>query len=141
MSTERTLRRMKRVLTLLAPPVALMGLIFFLSAQPDLSSGLGTADLILRKAAHMLEYGVLLVLWNRALSGAWRTWSPVTLLSAAVIAVGYAIGDEIHQSFVKGRHGAPMDVGIDAIGAAVGAVAVVVRGTRRIPKPPDAAMN
>ena len=41
--------------TRFAPPLALMGLIFFLSAQPDLSSGLGTWDTVLRKLAHMAE--------------------------------------------------------------------------------------
>ena len=43
-----------RVVSRFAPPLLLMGLIFFLSAQPDLSSGLGTADTILRKLAHMV---------------------------------------------------------------------------------------
>src|SRR3954470_13870906 len=38
-----------------APPLLLMALIFVLSAQPDLSSGLGVWDLILRKLAHMTE--------------------------------------------------------------------------------------
>ena len=36
-----------------APPLLLMGLIFFLSAQPDLNSGLGTWDTVLRKIAHV----------------------------------------------------------------------------------------
>ena len=49
------------------PPLALMGVIFFFSAQPDLGTGLGTWDLILRKAAHMAEYGLLWFLWYRAL--------------------------------------------------------------------------
>ena len=48
------------------PPIALMAVIFALSAQPDLNSGLGTIDLIGRKLIHMTEYGVL-VPWLRAL--------------------------------------------------------------------------
>jgi VanZ family protein len=95
------------------PPVALMGLIFFLSAQSDLSSGLGTWDLILRKLAHMTEYALLFVLWRRALP----RQSPWV---AAAIAVGYAITDEIHQTTVADRHGAPTDVLIDAAGVLVG---------------------
>ena len=43
---------LKRGVGLWLPPVALMALIFFLSAQPDLSSGLGTWDLVLRKIVH-----------------------------------------------------------------------------------------
>ena len=99
-----------------APPLALMALIFFLSAQEDLSSGLGTADLILRKLAHMAEYGVLFLLWLRALGGAGGTRSPAL---AAAIAIAYAGSDEWHQSFVTGRHGAPVDVLIDATGVLI----------------------
>jgi hypothetical protein len=54
------------VISRFAPPLALMALIYFLSAQPDLSTGLGTWDLILRKIAHMVEYGLLWFLWWRA---------------------------------------------------------------------------
>ena len=72
-----------------------MGLIFFLSAQPDLSSGLGAGTCILRKAAHMTEFGALALLWWRAL----RTASP---LPAVVIAIAYAVTDEWHQTFVEG---------------------------------------
>jgi len=96
----------------LAPPLALMALIFALSAQPDLSSGLGTIDLVLRKLAHMTEYGLLWVLWLRAL-GPDRRWA------AAGIAIAYAATDEWHQTFVAGRHGAPVDVLIDASGIAI----------------------
>ena len=39
-----------RLLFRFGPPLALMGVIFFFSAQPDLSTGLGTWDLIVRKA-------------------------------------------------------------------------------------------
>ena len=95
------------------PPLALMGLIFFLSAQPDLNSGLGAWDLLLRKLAHMTEYAVLFLLWRRALPHA----SPWT---AAAIAVGYAITDEVHQTLVEGRHGTPVDVLVDAAGVGVG---------------------
>ena len=106
------------------PPLALMGLIYFLSAQPDLSSGLGGWDLVLRKLAHMTEYGLLFILWRRALPGA-SPWA------AAAIAVGYAITDEIHQTFVEGRHGAPVDVLIDSAGVALGWLALRWFAVRR----------
>ncbi len=96
-----------------APPLALMALIFALSAQEDLSSGLGTADLVLRKLAHMAEFGLLFLLWLRALD------RPARPVLAAVIAVTYAASDEWHQSFVDGRHGSGVDVLIDATGVAV----------------------
>ena len=97
------------------PPLALMGLIYFLSAQPDLSSGLGGWDLLLRKCAHMTEYGLLWLLWVRALGCS----TPTTRRAAAAIAVAYACTDELHQHFVTGRHGTPRDVLIDAAGVAI----------------------
>lgn len=98
-------------LGLCAPPLLLMGLIFILSAQPDLSSGLGAWDLLLRKAAHITEFGLLFLLWRRALGA--------RALPAALIAIAYAATDEIHQTFVSGRHGTPIDVLIDATGVGV----------------------
>jgi VanZ family protein len=104
-------------------PVVLMAVIFLFSAQPDLGTGLGTLDLILRKIVHMLEYALLTFLWWRAL----RTRLSATTAAALAfaLAVGYAATDEFHQSFVEGRHGTPVDVGIDAVGA--GAAALVLR--------------
>ena len=50
-----------------APPLVLMGLIFFFSAQPDLNSGLGGWDTVGRKLIHMGSFGLLWFLWWRAL--------------------------------------------------------------------------
>ena len=99
-----------------APPILLMAVIFALSAQPDLNSGLGGWDLILRKCAHMIEFGLLWFLWWRALGHGNRA-------VPAGIAIGYAITDEIHQSFVDGRHAALQDVLIDSAGVLI-AIAV-----------------
>ena len=70
-----------------------MGLIFFLSAQPDLSTGLGTWDLILRKLAHMAEYGLLWLLW-------WRALGYGNPALPAAIAIGYSITDESRWTHV-----------------------------------------
>jgi VanZ family protein len=99
-----------------------MALIFYLSAQPDLGTGLGGLDLVLRKLAHMVEFGLLFLLWHRALG--WKA-APV----AAAIAIGYAITDELHQTTVEGRHGSPVDVLIDTTGVAI--AALLVRRLRR----------
>ncbi|HEU0023739.1 MAG TPA: VanZ family protein [Thermoleophilaceae bacterium] len=99
------------------PPPALMALIFFLSGQPDLSSGLGTIDLILRKVVHFSEYALLCFLLWRPL----RTLVDPrdAALVALLIASAYAATDEWHQAFVEGRHGTPVDWLIDSAGAAV----------------------
>lgn len=107
------------------PPLALMALIYALSAQPDLNSGLGWIDLVGRKAVHMAEYGLLFLLWWRAFR--WR--APP---AAALIAVGYAATDELHQLSVHGRVGSVHDVAIDAAGVALTwLIAHAVRQRRR----------
>ena len=89
------------------PPVLMMGLIFFLSAQPNLGPELGFWEILLRKSAHVTEYFLLTLLWLRAL----RRED-----FAAAAALAYACTDEYHQTFVFGRHGTPVDVLIDSIG-------------------------
>ena len=123
----RTRARILAPLATWAPPFVLMAVIFALSAQPDLSSGLGTLDLILRKIVHMAEYGLLLFLWWRAL----REVSPAraALVLAFAVTLAYAASDEYHQSFVEGRNGTPVDVAIDAVGMV--AVAALIRGRER----------
>ena len=100
------------MLSRFAPPLLLMGLIFFLSAQPDLNSGLGSWDTILRKLAHMAEFALLWFLWWRALGYGNRLWP-------ALIAIAYAVTDELHQTTVEGRVGSPVDVLIDSAGVAL----------------------
>jgi VanZ family protein len=93
-----------------------MALIFFLSHQPDLSSGLGVWDLIGRKIFHAAEYALLCVLWWRALAGTTTPWR--ALAAAAALSLAYAASDEVHQSLIEGRHGTPVDVAIDSFGIA-----------------------
>jgi VanZ like family len=101
------------------PPLALMALIFALSAQPDLSSGLGVADLVGRKVVHFLEYALLAFLWWRALRT--RIRGRHAALAAFLLASLYAATDEWHQSFVAGRHATPVDWAIDTAGAGAAA--------------------
>lgn len=93
-----------------------MALIFFLSHQPDLSSGLGVWDTIGRKFVHMAEYALLCALWWRALAR--LTTRGRAIAAAAAVSVAYAVSDEVHQSFIEGRHGTPVDVAIDSVGIA-----------------------
>ena len=103
-----------------APPLVLMAVIFLLSAQPSLDSGLGLADSIGRKLVHFAEYGLLAFLWARALRT--RMEARRAALVALVIASLYAVTDEFHQTFVEGRHGSPLDWAIDTAGAATATV-------------------
>jgi len=93
------------------PVLIWAGLIFGFSSVPDLGTGLGGWDLVLRKLAHAAEYAVLGALLARA-----------TGRAGLAVALGalYALSDEIHQSFVPGRVGSPLDVAIDVVGVAIG---------------------
>jgi VanZ family protein len=100
-----------RLLTVWIPVVAWAAVIFTFSSIPSLSTGLGTWDTILRKGAHVTEYAVLGALLYRALGR-----EPLAL----AVGIAYAATEELHQSFVRGRHASPVDVAIDAVGLAAG---------------------
>jgi hypothetical protein len=100
-----------RLLTAWLPVVLWAAIIFTLSSIPDLGTGLGTWDLVLRKIAHGAEFAVLGLLLLRAVRA-----EPLALAAG----VAYAVTDEIHQHFVPGRQGAVLDVLVDTAGVAVG---------------------
>ena len=96
-----------------------MGLIYAASAQPQLPTvGEHWLDTMIKKAGHMLGYGLLASLYMRALRThgwlstrlRWLSWG---------MAIFYALTDEYHQHFVPGRNGTIVDVGIDGVGAGV----------------------
>ena len=110
-----------RLVKRFAPPLLLMGLIFFLSAQPDLNSGLG-----------IVGHG------RCARSPTWPStaccgscgggrWATGTRAAAIAITLLWAASDEYHQSFVDGRHGSPWDVAIDAVGVGLAGLLVARR--------------
>lgn len=103
------------------PVLAWAAVIFAFSAVPDLGTGLGGWDLVLRKLAHVGEYALLGALLLRALHRP---------LPAFALGVAYAASDELHQHFVAGRHAAPLDVLIDTCGVAIG-LAIWARAVRR----------
>lgn len=99
-------------------PLALMGVIFYLSAQQAVGPQLPEWT---RWVAHFSEYAVLAALWIWALApelGHRAVWA------AIAISFLYAVGDEVHQSFVEGRDSDPVDVLVDSIG--IGAAAIVI---------------
>lgn len=95
------------------PVLLWAALIFTFSAIPSLGTGLGTWDVVLRKLAHAAEFAVLGALLYRAL----RREPLAVLLGSA-----YAVTDEVHQAFVSGRYGSPLDWLIDTAGVVAGVV-------------------
>jgi VanZ family protein len=79
-------------------------------------------QLVVRKTAHFIEYGILaLLLWRarrrsvESIEHPWR-WSKAGVALGATVL--FAITDEWHQSFVPSREGSLRDVLIDSAGAA-----------------------
>ena len=125
-------RRMARWL----PALVWMVVIFYLSAQPDLPHHPeAMTDVIIKKSAHMVEYGILagLVLW--ALRSDAHSTPRSHFWCALTIAGLYAISDEAHQYFVPGRNPRPMDVGFDLLGAWL-TLAVIAKLLRAGKAPP-----
>jgi len=127
-----------------APPLAWMGVIFWLSGAagaPEATASwnfpllrmllpwaapeqLAFVHLLVRKLAHVIEYGVLAFLWHRAFrqsgfAGRGMSWG------AFGIAVGYAAFDELHQGWTRLRSASASDVMLDAAGA--GAMLLLLR--------------
>lgn len=86
---------------------------------------LGEVVFLIRKTAHVTEYGILCILVWRALEQSPRRygrfdWEWRTALLAWAFATGYAATDELHQAFVPSRTGQWEDVALDSTGACLG---------------------
>lgn len=105
-----------------------MGVIFYLSDQPDLKSSFpGGVDFILRKAAHITEFAILtFLIWHASVESV----DPESKKSKKIVVVAflfaffYAISDEYHQTFVLGRVGAVKDVLIDSMGIIIATIVI-----------------
>ena len=118
-----------RILALL-PALLIAGVIWKLSATPNLAIAHGTLDLVLRKLAHMSAFGALAaacVLAVRAQHA--RVCTAINV--GALLAIAYAAIDEYHQTFVPTRHGALSDVGIDAFGVGIASIVLIRVFVRR----------
>lgn len=111
--------KITRWLSLWMPVLVCAAAIFVLSHQPDVRTvGSELPELMLRKLAHLIEYGVLAFLLARALSG--HGWAPKKIAGVGfLLCLLYAASDEFHQSFVPGRYGKVRDVVLDSLGAAM----------------------
>ena len=136
--------------------LAVMGMIFFMSAKDGTESGgmskwlVETAfgrtlmrllpsltdcgpEMDLRKYAHMAEYAMLALpsaLFFRELLLERRL--PLRAAGCSLIfCFLYACSDEYHQTFVPGRAGAMIDVAVDMAGVAFGLVLVLLACLKR----------
>lgn len=98
------------------PAVLMMLVIFLFSSRPSFApAGFRWADAILNKGGHIIGYALLARSYGYALgmqeNKRWAAW---------LLALLYALTDELHQSFVPGRQPSIWDVLIfDNLGAII----------------------
>jgi VanZ family protein len=81
------------------------------------------------KHVHAFTFGLLAVLWCRALvRGRLAALTAAHLALAFAIAVVYGATDEWHQAFVPGRSSDVLDLAADAVGALLGVIACGIIG-------------
>jgi VanZ family protein len=98
-----------------------MAVIFAASATPgeDLPNA-GEWDTLFKKGGHLLGYALLGAAYLRGRAPDRRP-DAKDVASAVLLAALYGVSDELHQRFTPGRSPSLTDVGIDTLGAAVGA--------------------
>jgi len=119
------------------PSALLMLAIFLASSRPaDQIPDFGVWDRAIKKTGHMVGFGLLALAYQHGITstrpvrgtepaprsrapGQPQSQSTRTALLAWVLAVAYAVTDELHQSYVPGRAASALDVFLfDSLGAA-----------------------
>jgi VanZ family protein len=124
--------RLRLFLIVWGPPLALMLVIFVFSAQPKPAPPAGAGrvyfsgvmpiftgygwEALTKKGAHVAGYGLLAALIMRGLLAQGQSPRDAAYF-AILLAVSYALTDELHQAFVPGRHPSLLDIGFDYVGA------------------------
>lgn len=75
-------------------------------------------DFLLKKSAHIIEYGIFSTLWYRALTNFGMDRKKAMIYSV-LVSLLYGASDEFHQSFIYGRTATLRDVIIDTTGASI----------------------
>ena len=100
----------RRVLSLFIPE----------TSGDELTNVIASLQFIVRKTAHLTLYLILGVFALLHFSTYNRFTLIVKLSSSLVISVLYAVSDEYHQTYIRGRSGEISDVIIDTLGAIIG---------------------
>ena len=111
------IKEVKKLLKYWGPPVVWAFIIFLVSAYPIArASEIHWKDFVVKKSAHVIEYGIFAALVYRALrsSGVKRENAGIYAIFLALL---YGVTDEFHQSYTPGREPRVRDVVFDTIGA------------------------
>lgn len=110
-------KKIKNILFYWLPPILWASGIFYLSSLSGLSSSMTVFwDVFWRKLFHAMEFGVLNLLFWRALYYGQGISFKKALIWSLFLTVIYAISDELHQFFVPDRQCRWQDVAQDSLG-------------------------
>lgn len=113
------MQRLKTLLNLWIPVLFWMVLIFSLSSiQVGSTSEFYWKDFVVKKTAHIFEYGILATLVYRALINS-KIEKKKAMWYSVLFAFIYGLTDEFHQSFTPGRGPKFTDALIDTTGASI----------------------
>lgn len=111
--------KIKRLLNLWLPVAIWASVIFtFSSFHTVKTTDFFIGDFLIKKTAHIIEYGVLASLIYRALINS-NVLKSKAMFFAVLLAFLYGISDEFHQSFTPGREPTIRDILIDTTGASI----------------------
>lgn len=114
-----TVDKLKWIVKYWLPPVLWGTVIFSFSSLPTIhTTTFFLGDFILKKTAHLMEYGIFATLFYRALVAS-KVDSKKALWLSVLAAFLYGVSDEFHQSFTPGREPTLRDVLIDTTGASI----------------------
>ena len=118
---DKNPRANNRILLILlsawAPVLVWAIVIFSFSALPTSPvAEIHWQDFIIKKSAHIIEYGVFAILLYRAFIMS-NLKKKKAILYAFLIAVLYGVTDEYHQSYTPGRDPKVRDIFFDSFGA------------------------
>lgn len=129
---EKNIKNINKI-SLWLPPIVWAGVIFLFSSFPTTTTTtFYLGDFLLKKSAHVIEYGIFATLVYRALINSNITKNKSMWMSV-LIAFLYGLTDEFHQSFTPGRGPKFTDVLIDTSGATL-FVYGIVNNAKKMPK-------
>jgi hypothetical protein len=96
-----------------------------ISTAPPVEAARSASFLANQITAHMAEFSVLAVLAYRVAARLHPATGPFLAPAVLAMTAFYGATDEVHQSFVTGRHASWIDLGYDTLGAAMGVMAAM----------------
>ena len=109
---------LKYIITLM--PLVYMSFIWYLSDSPSdaiINTRL-SFDAAIKESLHLVEFGLLYLFWAIAFL-VYEKFSPQKNRLSVLIAVVYALADELHQYFVPSRSATAIDLIKDIVGVII----------------------